>query len=116
MGAMLMNGNELMHYGVLGMKWGVRRKRDTGKSDKAKQTKSARKKLSPKTKRRIAIALAVAANMTLAVAVTPKATTAIKKALYQDELRRRKKIVGDPLDKWTDPEGLEEILAGRRRA
>ena len=107
MGAMLMNGNELMHYGVLGMKWGVRRKRDTGKSDKAKQ---------PKTKRRIAIALAVAANMTLAVAVTPKATTAIKKALYQDELRRRKKIVGDPLDKWTDPEGLEEILAGRRRA
>ena len=102
----------LAHYGVLGMKWGVRRERESGKS----KQKKTRKKLSPKTKRRIAIALAVAANMTLAVAVTPKASTAIKKALWKDELRRRKKTMGDPLEKWTDPEGLEEILAGRRRA
>ena len=31
--------NELMHYGVLGMKWGVRKDRSSGKSKKKKKTK-----------------------------------------------------------------------------
>ena len=53
MGKMI-NEEELMHYGVMGMRWGVRRaSKRSGGSKKGKKKKASRQSQQPQTKRRM---------------------------------------------------------------
>ena len=52
-GGEIMNGNELIHYGVLGMKWGVRRKRNKSSNIEVVTNKKSVSELSDEELRRI---------------------------------------------------------------
>jgi len=78
----LYNDSYLMHYGVLGMKWGVRKARPTSSVSTTGQTTKS-KKLSKETKRKIAIGVGVAAASVVAAYGGYKLSKIIKSKAYK---------------------------------
>ena len=76
------HGEELIHYGVLGMKWGVRKDR---------KNSGTRKSMSPETKKKLVIGLSTAAA--LAVVAAGAVYVAKKKGITISSLRASKKTV-----------------------
>lgn len=94
-----MNNNELYHYGVLGMRWGVRRsKSTTGRPTSAKKTK----KMTADEKKKASMRKDVKNRRTLSDADLKKKIERIKsekqlKELTAEEIAPGKKFVSDVL-------------------
>ena len=94
-----MNNNELYHYGVLGMKWGVRRSK--GSSGRPTSTKKT-KKMTADEKRKASMRKDVKNRRTLSDADLKKKIERIKsekqlKDLTNEEIAPGKKFVSDVL-------------------
>lgn len=110
----MLEEDELMHYGVLGMKWGVRKDRSSG-SGKGKSKKNSKSKKKSSTKKSITPSLKSMTDDELRTKIQrmklEKEYKQFYKELNPEKKKRGKKFVDNTLDELTKkvPEAIGDF-------